>query len=290
MQDNILQIPEPDNKVVSLLTFELLTKAMNNIKINSENSLDGIQKATARYTQTNVVAAYKDFSKIINSIEGNNDFLYITLAQRLYNLGFFTLGQNALININDKELWKNSIASIKQIYVPTVTLTPDEEIYLAKLQTEILYNNSEKEKVKELESNEKLLKKSDYANYILSIGYFENKNYNKALNAINKAIAKAPNCLNYLRFKEKIYANTGDYKSALKIIKKLENDKVISNFYKSYIYVDKLYILMKMTKKDMSKYYSAKLLFQNGDYQKAVKDAQNAIAINKKILNFKSLD
>ena len=205
LTDNILQIPEPDNKVVSILTFEMLTNKIDNIKINSENSLEGIQKATDRYTQTNVVAAYKDFSKIINSIDSKNDFLYISLAQRLDNLGFFTLGQNAMININDTELWKNSTNAIKQIYSPAVTLTYDEEIYLARLQTEILYNNSAKEAIKELENNDKLLKKSDYANFVLAIGYFENKNYNKALNTINKAIAKAPDCVNYLQFKEKIY-------------------------------------------------------------------------------------
>ena len=285
LPDNILQIPEPDNKVVSIITFEMLTNALNNIKINSENSLEGIQRATARYTQTNVVAAYKDFSKIINSVDGNNDFLYITLAQRLDNLGFFTLGQNAVININDTELWRNSINALKQVYSPSVTLTYDEEILLAKLQTAILYNNSAKEAIKELEDNDKLLKKSDYANYILAIGYFENKNYNKALNTINKAISKAPDCVNYLRFKEKIYTRTGDYKAALKIINKLEKSGLISNFYKSYIYKDKLYILSKMSKKDKSKYYSAKLALQEGDYQKAVKDAQSAISVNKKNLD-----
>ena len=285
LTDNILQIPEPDNKVVSIITFEMLTNAIDNIKMNSENSLEGIQKATSRYTQTNVVAAYKDFSKIINSVGENNDFLNIVLAQRLDTLGFFTLGQNAVINVNDIELWKNSINAVKKVYSPSVTLTYDEEIYLARLQTEILYNNSAEEAIKELEDNDKLLKKSDYANYVLAVGYFENKNYNKALNAINKAISKAPDCLNYLRFKEKIYSKTENYKAALKIIKKLEKSNLVADFYKSYIYNDKLYILMKMSKKDMSKYYSAKLLMQNGEHQKAIKEAQSAISLNKKNLD-----
>lgn len=284
-QETVLQIPEPDSKIVSAITFEPLTNILDSIKINSENSLDGIQKATERYTQTNVIAAYKDFSKIINSIDGKNDFLYITMAQRLDNLGFFTLSQNALININDTELWHNSISTINKIYTPSVILTYDEEIYLSRLQTEILYNNSAKEAIKELENNDKLLKKSDYANYILAMGYYENKNYFKALNTINKAISKAPECINYLQFKGKIYTKVGNYKAALKIINKIEKANLIANYNKGYLYNDKLYILMKMSKKDKAKYYSAKLLMQNGDYQKAIKEAQSAISMNKKNLD-----
>lgn len=284
-QENVLQIPEPDNKVVSAITFEPLTNVLDSIKINSGNYLDGIQKATERYTQTNVIAAYKDFSKIINSPDVKNDFLYITMAQRLDNLGFFTLSQNALININDNELWHNSIKTINKIYTPAVILTYDEEIYLSRLQTEILYNNSAKEAIKELENNDKLLKKSDYANYVLSMGYYENKNYFKALNAINRAISKAPECINYLWFKEKIYTKVENYKAAYKIINKIEKANLIENYNKGYLYNDKFYILMKMSKKDKAKYYSAKFLLQNGEYQKAIKEAQSAISINKKNLD-----
>ena len=39
---------------------------------------------------------------------------------------------------------------------------------------------------------------------------------------------------------------------------------------------------MKTTKNDKSKYYSAKLFFNSGEYQKSLKDAQSAIFINKK--------
>ena len=280
--DSLLQIPDIDNKVISVITFESLTNTLNNVNINSENSLEGIQKATERYTQTNVVAAYKDFSKIINSINGKNDFLYVTMAQRLAGLGFFTLSQNSIINISDTELWYNPVKALKDLYSPAVTLTYDEEIYLAKIQTDILYNNSAKEAIKILEDNDKLLKKSDYANYILSVGYFENKNYLKAMNSINKAISKAPNCLNYLHFKEKIYSQSGNYKAALKIINKLEKSALISNYYKDYLNNDRLYILMKTSKKDEAKYYSAKLFFNTGEYQKALKDAQSAVSLNKK--------
>lgn len=282
-QSSVLpSFPDIDNKVVSALTFESLTKALDNVKLNSENYLDGIQKATDRYTQTNVVASYKDFSNIINSIGEKNDFLYLTIAQRLDGMGFFTLSQNALINVDDVELWKKSISELKQLYKPAVTLTYDEEIHLAQLQTATLYNNSAKETIKELEKNDKLLKKSDYANYVLAVAYYENNNYVKSLNAINRAINKAPYCYNYLHFKSKIYSKAGNYKSALKILKGLEKSNLISNYYSEYLYNDKLYILMKTSKKDKEKYYSAKLLFRMGDYQKALKEAQSAVSMNKK--------
>ena len=271
-----------NDKFVSAVTFESMTKAVNNIKLNSETLFEGFQNATLRYTQTNVVAAYKDFDNIINSIKGKNDFLYITLAQRLDNIGFFTLSQNALINIKDEELWHQSVISLKKLYNPAVTLTYDEEINLARLQTATLYNNSAKETIKTLEKDDKILKKSDYANYVLAVAYFENKNYSKALNAINKAINKAPDCINYQHFKEKIYTQTGNYKAALKIINDIEKTKIAKNYLDEILSNDKLYILIKTSKKDMAKYYSAKLLFQTGDYPKALKEAQSAISLNKK--------
>ena len=281
--DNILpQIPNIDNKVISIITFEPLTDAQNTINRNSENYLDGIQKATSRYTQTNVVAAYKDFSNIINSINGTNDFLYVNMAQRLNSLGFYTLSQSALINVEDTELWHKPVNALKMLYNPSVTLTYDEEIYLAHHLTATLYNNSAKETIKELENNDKILKKSDYANYILAVAYFENKNYSKAMSYINKAINKAPDCINYLHFKEKIYAQSGNYKAALKIINEINKKTYISNYYKDYLDNDKLFILIKTSKKDKAKYYSAKLLFQTGEYQKSLNEAQSAITLNKK--------
>ena len=282
-QDTVLpSVFDIDSKVVNAITFESLTKVLNNVNLNSENYFEGIKKATTRYTQTNVVAAYKDFSNIINSIDEKNDFLYVTMAQRLESIGFYTLAQNALINVNDIELWRKSIYEIKKIYSPEVTLNYDEEIYLAQLQTSTLYNNSAKETIKELEKNDKLLKKSDYANYVLAVAYYENNNYLKSLNAINRAINKAPNCLNYLHFKSKIYTKAGNYAAALKIIKDIEKSKLVSNYYKEHLENDKLYILMKISKKDKEKYYSAKLFFQTGDYQKALKEAQAAVTMNKK--------
>ncbi len=271
-----------NNKIISVLTFESLTKTINNINQNSESLLKGLQKATSRYTQTNVVAAYKDFSNVINSIDGKNDFLYITLAQRLNSLGFFTLSQNALINVKDTELWHRQIDSLKRIYYPAVTLTYDEEIYLAKLLTGTLYNNSASETIKTLEKDDKLLKKSDYANYILAVAYLENKNYSKSMNAVNRALNKYPGCINYLHVKEKIYTQAGNYKAALKIIDEIEKQKTELKYVNDVINNDKLYILMKMSKKDKAKYYSAKLLFKTGEYQKALKEAQAAISLNKK--------
>ena len=271
-----------NDKFVNAITFQSLTKIINNINKNSETFMEGLQRATTRYSQTNVVAAYKDFSAVINSIDGKNDFLYIIIARRLNSLGFFTLSQNSFINIKDEDLWHKQIESMKKIYNPAVTLTYDEEIYLAKAQTEVLYNNSAKEAIKTLEDDDKITKKSDYANYILSIAYFENKNYLKSMNAINKALNKSPGCVNYLHMKEKIYTQTKNYKAALKVIDEIEKSNVSLNYINEIINNDKLYILMKMAKKDKAKYYSAKLLFQTGEYDKALKEAQAALTLNKK--------
>ena len=101
----------------------------------------------------------------------------------------------------------------------------EKEIY-----ADIYYNNLSKESIRELGKQVALLKKSDYANYIMAQAYYESAEYSKALQYINKALDMKFNAPVYLQYKSKILCNVGDYKQSLKIIDKLLSTENIYKF------------------------------------------------------------
>ena len=101
----------------------------------------------------------------------------------------------------------------------------DEEIYLAELYSDINYNNYSEESLDELSKNPKLLKKLDYANYIMALAYYKNNNYSKALTYINKAIGFDNPNLHYLSFKAQILSDDKKYKESLNIVNELLDKK-----------------------------------------------------------------
>ena len=122
--------------------------------------------------------AYREFNKLIHAYD-NNDFLYFNLAYEFSQMGLFSLAQNCIVQIDDRQIWVNQIENLKNCYFPCVTMSLDEEIYLAELYSDINYNNYSEESLDELSKNQKLLKKLDYANYIMALAYYKNNNYSK---------------------------------------------------------------------------------------------------------------
>ncbi|UKI42702.1 MAG: hypothetical protein L6V95_07525 [Candidatus Melainabacteria bacterium] len=103
--------------------------------------------------------AYREFNKLIHAYD-NNDFLYFNLAYEFSQMGLFSLAQNCIVQIDDRQIWVNQIENLKNCYFPCVTMSLDEEIYLAELYSDINYNNYSEESLDELSKNQKLLKNS----------------------------------------------------------------------------------------------------------------------------------
>ena len=192
--ESMVQINIKDNKIssdlIKLITLEGMTsiKTVDNSFQNKNSFAKYFLSADDKFSQSNITTAYNDYTKAVAS-SNDNDFQSLLASYKLANIGFFTLSQHAINQIDDIQLYKSQTDSIKQIFYPEITLSYDEEILLAELYADIYYNNLSKETTKELIRHSHLLKKSDYANYIMAQAHFEAGEFNKALNYINKALS-----------------------------------------------------------------------------------------------------
>ena len=137
-RDSIKQIRNQNiaDDFLKIITYSPETK-------HASTSIDATKKydeAKEKFAQGNITAAYKDFKEVVQQSK-HNDFVNIGLAYKFANLGFFSLSQEAILNIEDQELYKNQIELIKLRLYPRVALSYDEEIYLAQNFTEIYFNN-----------------------------------------------------------------------------------------------------------------------------------------------------
>ena len=121
--------------------------------------------ALERFIQCNVKSSYMDFRILIQTI-ASNDYAYMLMADKMADLGFFSLSDLALSKISDEDISYVTADDIKRFYYPAVKLNPKDEIYLAEMFSNIIYNAQSKEATAELIKNEGLLKTSDYANYL----------------------------------------------------------------------------------------------------------------------------
>ena len=270
--------------IVKLITLDGMTSTENIKDISTGKNSFGtyILSGDDKFAQSNVSAAYSDYAKAIMA-SGDNDFQSLLAAYKLANIGFFTLSQQAMHHITDKNLYQKQSDAIKQIFFPAIALSYDEEIQLAELYTDIYYNNLSKETIKELSKQSNLLKKSDYANYVLAQAYFEAGEFNRALNSINKAINIKKNSPFYLQYKAKILCETKDYNTALKIINKISSLNLAAERFNQSLKAQKEFTLSNATKDTaVSKYHLAKYFLLIGEYNRALKEAANSIAAKRK--------
>jgi len=265
-----------------------ITKIVNSMNPYDENAVDKAsdykqyEDAINKFMQGNTTVSYKELLSSLGDIP-KEDFLYISLAHKFTELGFFTLATNAINMIKDEEIWNQQINLLKSKHFPSYTLSYDDEIYLAGLYSDIFFHNLAFEVVKELGKNDKLLKNSDYANYLLSLAYFETKEYKPALNYVNKALAINPNNVNYMKNKAQILCELKDYKQAIKIIDNLTNDSNPIVLGKKDLFALKEYILAKATKEDWeSKYHLGNYFYIKGDSARAIKSLNQCVSAKKK--------
>ena len=240
------------------------------------------EAANQKFSQGNITAAYKDYKSVLNTNK-SDDFVYLGFAYKLANLGLFSLAQESINNICNTGLYKTQIELIKKVFFPTMALSYDEEIYLAQCYTEIYFNNLAFEVVRELSKNSALLKKSDYANYILAQAYLNLKEYGKAMSSINKALSMSDNNANYLKLKAQIYCENNKYNDAIKTVDSILAQNVNVMNYNQDIEALKYFILARATRdKAKSKYYLANYFLKSSDTQRAIKELNQNVFSNKK--------
>lgn len=239
-------------------------------------------EANEKFTQGNITAAYKDYKSILVA-NPTDDFVNLGLAYKFANMGLFSLAQEAINNIQDRELYNNQIQLIKSNLFPQVVLSYDDEIQLAQSYTEIYYNNLAFEVARDMGKLPEKYKRSDYAHFILSQAYYNIKEYNKAINEINRALAINPENTNYLKYKAQIFCETNKLSEAIKILDSLlvQNTNMLD--YRNDLEGLRFYTLAKAEKdRSKSKYYLANYFLKTGDTQRAIKELNQNISANKK--------
>ncbi len=277
---------ELTNDFLKIITFsqnETIQAASAAEKINYSKKYT---EANEKFAQGNITAAYKDYKDVLSAAE--DDFVNLGLAYKFANIGLFSLAQEAINNIQDRETYNYQIQQIKSKLFPQIILSYDDEIRLCQNYTEIYYNNLAFEVARDMAKLPEKYKRSDYAHYILSQAYYNTKDYSKAISEINKSLSINPDNLNYLKYKAQIFCETNRLSDAVNILDKmLEQDTNIMD-YRNDLKGLRYYTLAKATKDRVkSGFYLANYFLKAGDVQRAIKELNQNISADKK--DYKSM-
>jgi len=239
--------------------------------------------AMQRFMQCNVKSAYMDFKVLIRSIVPN-DYAYLVMADEMAEIGLFNLSQEALSKASDKDIAFDRSEDIKKFYFPKNMLKAEDEIYLAEIYSNIIYNAQSKEAAAELIKNTELLEKSDYANYLAALGLLKGGNIKSAQNYIDNAIKMNPQNLNYQKLKIEIILQGDNPKNALKYFANLKNNGLYTEEYIKKIEALEQYTLYKTEKNEiLKKYHLGYYYYYQEEYAKAVRILQSTISSKKNI-------
>ena len=116
----------------------------------------------------------------------------------------------------------------------------------------------------------------------------ESRQYQQALNFINKASSMNKTNLSYLNFKVKTLNALNKNKEALEIIEQIEKNNANEHIFKNSFMLQKETILANLSKDEQDrKYHQTMKTFMEGNYQKAIEDCKNILSFDKK--NYKIL-
>lgn len=235
-----------------------------------------------RFIQCNVKSSYADFKILIETIVPN-DYAYLQMAGKMADLGFFNLSELALSKVSDEDISYVIADDIKRFYFPSFKLKAKDEVYLAEMFSNIIYNDQSKEAVAEMQKNEKLLSNSDYANYLVALGLLKANNVNDAQKYINKAIEKNPKNLNYKKLKAEIMLQSKKPNNALKIVEEIKQQPLYSQEFINKVNSLEQYVLYKTVKQDFEKkYHLAYYYYYEGELTKAIRTLQGVVSPKKK--------
>ena len=283
-QENLKLIKnnELTNDFLRIITFSQNANSTDSINTEKIDYAKKYAEANEKFTQGNITSAYKDYKTLL-AVSASDDFINLGFAYKFANMGLFTLAQEAVNNIQDREIYNHEIQLIKSKLFPQVVLSYDDEIRLAQNYTEIYYNNLAFEVARDMGKLPERFKRSDYAHYILSQAYYNTKEYSKAVNEINKALSINPDNVNYLKYKAQIFCETNKLSESIKILDSILAQDVNILDYKNDIEGLRYYTLAKATKDRIkSRFYLAQYFIKTGDSQRAIKELNQNISANKR--------
>lgn len=236
-----------------------------------------------RFTRSNIKSAYGDFKILIDTMTPN-DYVYLNMAKNMAEIGFFDLSDLAVSKIDDKNLAGYLAGDIKLWYSPAKKIKTEDELYLAEMFSNIVYNDQSKEATSELIKDTKLLEEYDYANYIAALGYLKSNELTEAENYINIAIKKNPQNLNYKKLKAEILSQSKKPQNAIKIMNYIKAQKIYTVDFSNKRESMEHYVLYKSKKNYSEKmYHLGYYYYFENEPVKAIRTLQTAISTKKKL-------
>lgn len=252
------------------------------IDLSEKDTFNNFANATDKFVQCNIRASWEDFKNLIKT-SPDNDFMYMSFANKMADLGLFDLADFATSKIKDKDITGISADAMKRFYYPRRRLKLDNELLLAETYSNILYNNQSSEATSELLKNENLLSNSDYANYLVALGSYKSNNFKQAAKYINIAILQNPSTLNYQKLKAEILAEENEQDEAIKVVNNLKKQNLYSYEYERKIDSLKQFILYKTQKAQWEKnYHLGYYYYLENDSSKAIRTLQSALSAKRR--------
>ncbi len=255
------------------------------INLDEKDAFNSLANATDKFIQCNIRASWEDFRTLLKNSE-ENDFVYISFANKMSELGLFDLANNASLKVKDKNITGLSIDDMKRFYYPRKKLKIEDELFLAEIYSNIIYNNQSSEATNELLKNEAVLSNYDYANYLVALGSYKSNFYSRAAKYINLAILQNPTNLNYQKLKAQILAENDEPLEAIKTVENLKKQNLYSYEYQKKVKSLEQFILYKTKKAQWEKnYHLGYYYYIENDPSKAIRTLQNALSARKKGYN-----
>jgi len=251
------------------------------LTLKHDDVLNLYNEALDKYMQSNIRSAYDSFGEVAKQIEAD-DFARFRFSHKMIDFGFFSLVSKTFENSIDSELSNQYLSELKLQYFPAYDLKKEEEIFLAECYSNIIYNDQSLETANELLKREKLLEKSDYANYIAALAFFKSKNIEQAKIFVDKAVSKNKYNFNYKKLQIEIYSCSKKPKIALKLLENLKKEKFVFSDMSADVQSLNHYVLYTIEKNKSEKekhlgcYY-----FYEKNYSKAIKILNNALSMKR---------
>jgi tetratricopeptide (TPR) repeat protein len=239
--------------------------------------------AMDKFMQSNVRSSYQDFKLLIDNVVPN-DYIYMRLTREMASIGFFSLAELSMSKIQDSEISNLIEEDVKHYYFPNYQLTYKDQIYLAEIYSNIMYNDQSREATSELMKQSALLNDSDYANYLVAFGSMKNGDIKQAEKSIDSAISKNPQNINYKRLKAEIYSQSNKPQDGVKYLNDLKTEDINTVVFDKQLHSSQQYILYKAAKNDYwKKYHLAYYYYDENELNKSLRVLQTSISSKKNI-------
>ncbi len=270
--------PETYQGVIELPSLELKKGTLTKNAIKNQYTI-----AMDKFMQSNVRSSYQDFKVLIENIVPN-DYIYMRLTQEMAAIGFFSLAELSMSKIQDEQISGLLEDDVKLYYFPNYRLTYKDQMYLAEIYSNIMYNDQSREATDELMKQTSLLTDSDYANYLVAFGSMKNGDIDQAEKSISVAISKNPENINYRRLKAEIYSQSDKPQDGVKYLDDLKEKSINTIIFDKELCASQQYILYKAAKNDYwKKYHLAYYYYNENELNKALRVLQTAISGKKNI-------